>query len=181
MMPRSFLLASTLLLLACADDQLPDATFENTVDVFTLASLEGTPVHLPSAFSVADDRTVRTDVSAAFDFVYLLGDDGTNYLVPLDALGLGGRTSNPGLQKITTTFETMVSPPSEGYVTDDSVVVAVGDVIVARSRIVCNLGVPQYGKLEILSFNAASRTVEFKALSNINCGYRSLITGTPSD
>jgi hypothetical protein len=178
---RSIALFIALGTVACADDQLADASFANTVDTFTIGDLEGTPIHIPSAYSVPDDRAIRTDVTGAFDFVYVLGDDGAHYLVPLDALGLGGRTSNPGLLTSTSTFDALTNPPSEGYLTDDSVSVAVGDVIVARSRIVCGLGVPQYARIEILSFDDLARTIRFRSLANINCGYRSLVTGIPTD
>lgn len=175
--PRA-LLALAVLATACGGNQLGDAFFENTVDTLTIASLEGTPVASPSAYSIPDDRLVRPDLTTGFDFVYLVRD-GRQLLIPLDALGLGGRGSNPGLQPATTSFDAIVDPPTSGYVSDDSVAVAVGDVLVARSRVSCILSVPQYAKLEILAIDPVARTMTFRVLANTNCGYRQLGPGIP--
>lgn len=177
---RPLLVAAVLGLAACADDQLPDAVFDNNEDVFTLGALNGTPVSIPSAFSIPDDIVVRTDQTSAFDFAYVR--DGTrSLLVPLDALGLGGRTSNPGLQRATTGYDNITDPPSDGYITTDSLAVAVGDVIIARSRPACYLGVPHYAKLQVQAIDANAGTLTFRAVANVNCGYRSLAPGIPSD
>jgi hypothetical protein len=175
---RTLLAIAVVLLAACADDDLPEPNFQNAVETFTLGSLTSTPVTLPSAYSIPDNQVVRTDQSAGFDFAYVRVE-GRDLLVPLDALGLGGRTSNPGLQKITQSFDLMVDPPTDGYVTSDSIAVAVGDVIVARSRVACYLGVPQYAKLQVKSINSAAGTLTFDAVANVNCGYRSLALGLP--
>ena len=175
---RTALAAALLVLSACADDNLPDAVFQNAVTTFTLGSLTATPVVVPSAYSIPDNRVVRTDQSASFDFVYVQDAD-RNLLVPLDALGLGGRTSNPGLQRTSLSFDALVDPPSDGYLTTDSLEVSVGDVIVARSRLACSLGVPQYAKLQVTSIDATAGTLTFDAVANVNCGYRSLALGLP--
>lgn len=179
-MTRRWCLAvATLAVAACGDLQLPDAVYENTVDTLTLGSLTGLPVSIPAAYAITDDRVVRTDQSSAFDFAYLLQGD-RHLLLPLDAIGLGARTSNPGLQTSSLAFDALLDPPSDGYVTDDSVEVAVGDVLVARSRLACYLGVPEYAKLQILGFDDQAGTVTFQVLANVNCGYRSLVLGIPN-
>ena len=43
--------------------------------------------------------------------------------------------------------------------------------------LVCTIGVPEYAKLEILSF--ADSTVTFKVLANKNCGFKGLEPGIP--
>jgi hypothetical protein len=49
-----------------------------------------------------------------------------------------------------------------------------------RSRVLCSsLGVPYYGKLEILSFQDS--TVTFKVLTDLNCGFRDLNVGLPEN
>lgn len=176
-------IAILVLLLAatgCADDGLFDPAFENSVDTLTIGSIVGTPISTPSAYSITEDRLVRTDQTAGFDFVYLLKDD-NHFLLPLDAIGLGGRSSNPGLQKSTIGFDDIIDPPSNGYVTADSMAVKVGDVLVARSRIFCGLGVPAYAKLEILSFDDPAATMTFRVLADVNCGYRQLAPGLPKN
>src|SRR5690349_19878980 len=142
---RTLLAVAVVLLAACADDDLPEPNFQNAVETFTLGSLTSTPVTIPSAFSIPDNQVVRTDQSNSFDFAYVRVDN-RDLLVPLDALGLGGRTSNPGLQQSAQGFDVVVDPPTDGYLTSDSLEVEVGDVIIARSRVACYLGVPQYAK-----------------------------------
>ncbi len=176
---RTALLFLSTLTVACGDNRLGDAFFENTADTLTISSIEGTPVSASSAYSVSEDRLVRTDLTTNFDFVYFF-DGGRHLLLPLDVVGLGGRSSNPGLQLSTAAFDAIVNPPSGGYITDDSVAVSVGSIIVARSRIACSLSVPQYGKMEILGFDDLARTMTFRVVANTNCGFRELGPGFPA-
>lgn len=175
---RALLAVMAVLSAACADDELPEPNFENVVTTFTVGSLLTSPVIMPSAYSIPDNQVVRTDQTAGFDFAYLRVDD-RDLLVPLNAMGLGGRTSNPGLLTSSVSFDLMVDPPTDGYITADSIEVSVGDVLVARSRIACSFGVPQYAKLLVKSINPAAGTLTFDAVANINCGYRSLALGLP--
>lgn len=176
---RSLLAVAVVVLSACASDELSEPSYENAISTFTLGSLNSTPVVMPSAFSVSDNRVVRTDQSSSFDFAYL-HLDGRHLLVPLDAIGLGSRNANPGLQLATQSFDLVVDPPSDGYLTTDSLEVHVGDVIVARSRIACtSLGVPQYAKLLITGISSGESALTFDAVANVNCGYRSLALGLP--
>jgi hypothetical protein len=176
---RSFLPLCLLVLAACGDELFP-ASFENFEDEVELGALFGTAPPIPSAYSIADARTVRTDLSASFDFAYVMDAAGKHFLVPIDALGLGSSSSNPGLLKSTDAFASITSAPSDGYVTSDSLEVAVGDVLVGRSRLACFLGVPQYAKIEVLAIDAPNKTIRLKVLANINCGYRSLSPGIPT-
>ena len=58
--------------------------------------------------------------------------------------------------------------------------IAVGERYVVRSRVVCtSLGVPNYGKLEILSFQDS--TVTFQVLADLNCGFKDLVPGLPDN
>ena len=177
---RTLAFAALAAVTGCSDLNLPDPAFANAVDTVTLGSATSPPVHLASAYSIPDNRVVRTDQSSAFDFVYLRAG-GRRLLVPLAALGLGARSANPGLQQSTVGFDALVDPPNDGYVTSDSLAVAVGDVVVARSRVVCFLGVPQYAKLEVLGFDDAAGTMRFRVVANVNCGYRSLALGLPDE
>ena len=178
---RHAVLALTLLTAACSDNLLPDAIFPNTIDTLTLGSVHDTPVPIPSAYSIAEARAVRTDLSASFDFVYLRSVDGRDLLLPLDAVGLGTRNTEPGLQHSTLSFDALVDPPNSGYIWSDSLEVSVGDVLVGRSRICFALSVPHYAKLEILALDPAARTITFRVVANQNCGYRNLGPGVPED
>jgi hypothetical protein len=179
-MERALLTFAVVGLAACSDLNLPDAVFPNVVDTLTLSSIIDTPVNEPSAYSIPDRRLVRTDLTSSFDFAYIR-DGSRNLLVPLDGFDLGGRSSNPGLQASTLDFGAIVDPPNNGYATTDSLALAVGDVVIARSRVACFLGVPQYAKLEVLSFDATRRTMTFRVVANTNCGYRSLALGIPRE
>lgn len=176
-----YLLAVAIAAAACSGNQLYPAQLANAVDTVTLGALNGADLRWPAAYSVADGLPIRTDQSAAFDFVYTIDRAGRHVLLPLQVLGLGSSGStDPGLQKVTVTFDNLASAPSSGYLPSDTLPIAVGDVIAARSRIACSLGVPEYAKLQILSFDDAQRTMKMQVLANVNCGYRSLTTGVPT-
>lgn len=181
MTPRLPLLCLVLALAACGDDQLPDASATNIVDTVTLGAIHGAALTDPAAFSFTTGFPVRTDLTAAFDFAYDIIPGKGPVLLPLAALGLGGTGVNPGLQFRTEGFDGIKDAPTDGWRTTDTLGIQVGTVLAGRSRISCYLGVPQYGKLEVLSFDDVRKTVRLKVLSNINCGYRSLEPGIPED
>jgi len=98
----------------------------------------------------------------------------------LAARGISTTAANPGLQAQTKTFDEITRAPSNGYTADSAVPIHVGDRYAVRSRVVCtSLGVPLYGKLEILSFQDS--TVTFKVLTDLNCGFRDLNPGLPKN
>src|SRR5688500_17091224 len=93
---------AALVLAACGDpNELPDAQIANIVDTVTISALTGTPIRLPSAYSIADPVSVRTDLSAQFDFAFdILASNGAPVFLPRSALGFpleGGL--QPGLQR----------------------------------------------------------------------------------
>jgi hypothetical protein len=166
---------------ACGDeDSLPDPTSENIVDTVTVGSLTDTPITTASGFSVGAGA-VRTDLDPGFDFAYDIEgppETGRKVMVPRAVLGITSPgTAEPGVMRQEAAFDDIDVAPSNGYVTDSAVAVALGEVYVVRSRVVCDLGVPIYAKLEIISFEDNSLVV--KRLKNINCGYRSLEPGLP--
>jgi hypothetical protein len=176
---RTFSVLLALALAAGCNDatSLPDATRSNVVDTLTLGALEGTPIQTPSAYSVATG-TVRTDQTTEFEFAYNVEASGRRVLLPRKVLGLTAISGvEPGLQASTTTFDEMIVAPSNGYVTDSAVAAELGQRWFVRSRVICTIGVPQYAKIEILSFEDS--TVTFKVLADNNCGYKGLEPGFP--
>jgi hypothetical protein len=167
--------------IACSDSNgLPDATIENIERTDTLWALVGTPVTTPSGYSVDGARRVRTDLFVDFDFAYNVGPAGEQVFLPRAALGIDtANAAKPGFQLRSESFEAITLAPSNGYITDVAVPIAVGQRYVVRSRITCQIGVPKYAKLEILSFDAATRIVSFRILTNDNCGFKSLEPGLP--
>jgi hypothetical protein len=169
--------------LACNSNGLAPAIFTNVVDTVTIGALVGTPITVPSAFSVSDSRAVRSDQTSAFDFAFNIDQGGHPVFLPLAVIGLVPKTSAaPGLRTTTLAFADIVSAQSDGYITQDTVHIAVGDRFFLRSRIACGLlGVPEYGKLEVLAVDESARTVTFQVLTNNNCGYRDLTPGLPDN
>ncbi|HEV2084701.1 MAG TPA: hypothetical protein VGR09_06440 [Gemmatimonadales bacterium] len=167
---------------ACSDSTgLPPATLTNVERADTLYSLIGTPVATPSGYALDGGRRVRTDQTDAFDFAYNVEPDGRHVFIPRAALGIDTtNTANPGFQARTETFEAIRAAPSNSYVTDQVVPIAIGDRYVVRSRVTCSIGVPKYAKLEIVNFDDVAKTVSFRILIDDNCGFRGLEPGLPN-
>ena len=174
------------LAIACSDDLLGTPSSVNAIDTVTLGSLEGTPISVASGYniSVGAVRTDDPNTGANFEFAYdvrRLGD-GTYQRVFLPRAVLVGSTTtaDPGLQRQSKTFDEITRAASNGYTADSAVPIQVGETYLVRSRVVCaNLGVPLYGKLEILNFQDS--TVTFKVLTDLNCGFRDLNVGLPKN
>jgi hypothetical protein len=168
-------------LTACGDeDSLPDPTTRNIVDTVTVGSLTDTPITTASGFSVSGGA-IRTDVDPGFDFAYDIEgppETGRKVILPRAVLGItSSGTAEPGVMRREEAFDAIDVAPSNGYVTDSAVTVALGEVYVVRSRVVCQLGVPLYAKVEIIAFE--DNSLVLKRLKNVNCGYRSLAPGLP--
>jgi hypothetical protein len=179
-------LAIALLVAACGQDaQLAPASVPNVVDTIVLGALKSSPISVPSAYSVADGNAVRTDLTSAFDFAYDVDSTGRHVFLTLEVLRLSNtQGAGPGLQFSPVPFNEILDAPTNGWITADTIVVDSGSVLTLRSRIVCaGLGVPLYGKLEVLSIDdtPGDRTITFAALANENCGYKSLTPGLPRD
>jgi len=171
-------------LAACTDpNQLAKATLENRVDTLTLYSLATAPLNQPSAYSLTAGTAVRTwDVGTNFDFAYSTNSAGKSVFLTLDLLGLASSSSvKPGLIRATSSFDQMTKAPLDGYVTSDTILVAEQDLFFLRTGITtCHaLGVPLYGKLEVLDIDSVAQSVKFRVLSDQNCGYRGLGLGIP--
>ena len=166
---------------ACSDnDNLPDPTQENFVDTVTVGSLTDTPITTASGFSVGSGA-IRTDLSPDFDFAYDIQGDpatGTRVILPRAALGIdSGNSAEPGVMRRDEAFDAIEAAPSNGYVTDEAVPVALGERYIVRSRVRCNIGVPVYAKVEIIGLE--DNSLVLKVLANTNCGYRGLEPGFP--
>ena len=168
---------------ACNGNPLGNATLANVVDTIVLGALVGTGFTVPSAFAIASSTAIRTDQTSSFDFAYNIEPDGQRVFLPAAALGISNSTGlQPGLLLSDQTFSEITQAPLNGYVSLDTLTIAVGQVYVARSSIVCTtLGVPVYAKLQVLSFDDADREVTFQVLANRNCGFRDLEPGLPGN
>jgi hypothetical protein len=183
-MPTIRALALVLALCAAAgcgdDDSLPEPTRSNVVDTVTVGSLTDTPVTTASGFSVSIGP-IRTDLDPSFDFAYDIQgppETGQSVILPRAALGItSGSAAEPGVMRRDEAFDDIEAAPSNGYITEEAVPVALGERYIVRSRIVCDIGVPVYAKIEIIGLEDNSLTL--KVLANVNCGYRGLEPGFP--
>lgn len=174
-------LAAAVALAACGDpNALPDPQTPNVVDTISISALTNTDIQLPSALSLPGPRSVRTDLSADFDFAFDFRG-ATPVFLPRAALNFPASGLQPGLQRPGVAFADIKEGLINGYTTRDTLQLAVGDVFVARSRVACSaLNVAIYGKLRILEIDPAARTVTFEVLADQNCGYVGLEPGLPN-
>ncbi|MGH7628867.1 MAG: hypothetical protein ACREOF_05680 [Gemmatimonadales bacterium] len=179
-----YVLLVPVALAAGCDSGLGTAVIENRVDTVLIGALVGTPISVPSAYGISPGVAgpVRTDQTSQFDFAYNILPDGRRVLLPRAALGLTSPSAEPGLQASEDGFDAINEAPLNGYLTLDTIEVAVGHRYIVRSRVACtSIGVPLYGKIEILAVDDVDRRLTFRALANTNCGFRSLQPGLPED
>ncbi|MEK7379811.1 MAG: hypothetical protein AAB075_02230 [Gemmatimonadota bacterium] len=170
-------------LLACGDpNQLPPANFQNVVDTLTVYALSGTEVWRPSGYAATEFRVVRLDQTNSADFAFDIR--GTQpVLLPAQAIGQpGSRSLSPGLLNTPLVFDEITYAENSGYNSVDTVHAAVGQSFYLRARAVpsCFLGTPTYAKLEVLAIDDQARTMTFRVLVNLNCGYKGLEPGLPT-
>jgi len=168
---------------ACsATYSLPPAASAPDTATVTLWALTGTPLALPSAYSMLPSPigpdVVFTDRTSAFDFAFDIQVDSTHdtsaVLLPRGAVGL---TIDGGLQITQQPYDSITFAPNSGYQDSLPVKVAVGTVVLAASRSeTCNFSYvyPLYGKIRVTAIDLVARSVTFNILVDPDCGYRSL-------
>jgi hypothetical protein len=181
---RFLLLVAFAILAGCSDpNELAKAGLENKVDTLTLYSLATGPLGMPSAYSLSAGAAVRTwDVGTNFEFAYNVDAAGKSVFLTTDVLGLASPSSlKPGVLRSTLSFDGMAKAPLNGYVSSDTIFIAEQDRFFLRTAIsTCSsLGVPLYGKLEVLDIDSVAQTVTIRVLADQNCGYRGLGLGIP--
>ena len=150
----------------------------------TLGSLEGTPISTPSGYRISTGP-VRTDQTVDFEFAYNVRqlDDGSYQRVFLPRAALGLTSTNqadPGLQRRERELRRhhqraqqrvrgRFRRPGRSWASDTWSARAWSAAI----------GVPLYGKLQILSFQDS--TVTFQVLTDQNCGFKDLLPGLPKN
>jgi len=165
--------------------QLPDATNLNVVDTVQVFALNGTAIGTASAFDVVSGLVTRPEMQEQYDFAFDVDSANRALLLPGNLSGL--RNSSAGLQESATSFDEIVRAPVDDYVTDTALVLNMGTVFLARSRSTdsfCSAyvgSIPRYGKFEVIELDLTARTVTFKFLVNLNCGYRDLMPGLPEN
>jgi len=167
----------------CGDAlSLLPASQENKVDTVVVFAANGTGITQPSGYSIVSRSRIRLDQGNTFDFIYYINSEGRHFFLPVAAIASTGRTTgNAGFQKTDTPFEDILIAQQLGYITNDSIPITPGQTFYARSTVsqACDLGIPFYAKVQVLSIDDVHRGVSFRILSNVNCGYRGLQTGIP--
>ena len=157
------LLSAFVVVAACSDpNALPRAYLANQIDTLTLASLERGAVSQPNAYSLNLRSGVRTwEVGINFEFVFSMDLQDKTAFLPVALLGSGGNIAvKPGLLRSTAEWDAMTKAPLNGYITLDTVPIAELDRFYLRTAVSClGLGVPLYGKLEVLDIDTAAATV----------------------
>ncbi|MEP6572161.1 MAG: hypothetical protein ABJD11_05675 [Gemmatimonadota bacterium] len=169
---------------ACSNpNALAPPSLANVVDTIVLTATRDSSLQAPNAFSITNSTAVRSYQTVSFEFAYDITPAGQPVILPLAVLGLSPGTGlKPGLLLTATAFDAITVAPANGYVTTDTIPIAVGQTYFLRSRQLCStLGLPEYGKIAIDSLDPVLHTVRFRALMNENCGYRSLLTGLPKN
>jgi hypothetical protein len=181
---RSIPVLLLALLAGCNDpNAIPNATIPNVLDTVTLWSLDGGPLDKPTAYSLNSRRGVRTwEAGNNYEFIYTVDPAGRSYLLPLQLAVPGNPDAvHPGLKPAAGPFDQMTKAPQNNYITEDSVPAAEGQFYYLRTGVnTCSgLGVPLYGKLELLDIDTALQTITFRTVVDQNCGYRGLRLGIP--
>lgn len=177
-------LAVAAALAGCGDPlSLLPAAIQNREDTVKIWAATQTPIHLPSGYIIAGRSRIRLDQVSTFDFVYDISPQGRRVLLPLAALvQVQGTAGTPGLQTTSTPYPSITLAEQLGYVVKDSVDAVLRQVYYVRSTLdgSCPLGIPYYAKMEILGFDPDERSMTFRILTDINCGYRGLQPGLPT-
>jgi hypothetical protein len=179
---RPLLVLSLAAVAACGDiSGLGRAGITNVVDsLVSLYALTGTPPSTPSGYSLDRAAVVRTSETSFFDFAFEIDSLGRAVLLPTGPLRLG---RGSGIQLTDTEFDSIKVAPAGGYQLDSAVVVTAGDVAIVQSRpssCIPGLVIHFYAKLQVLAIDSVARRLDFKILTDSNCGYRGLEPGLPT-
>jgi hypothetical protein len=187
--PVRFLMIIAAALAGCNDPfAILPASINNRVDTVEMFAVNGTPLSKPSGYVIAIRSPIRLGLDQAafnFDFLYRIDPTAGPQFVPYSAIApqspdqtASGRS---GFLATAEQFAAIEEAQQVGYVVDQPLDLEVGRVFYARSALPngCFLLIPYYAKIEVLSFDSATRSVKFQILANINCGYRGLEPGLP--
>ncbi len=177
-----------IVLNACGNVASLKATLPTTVDTLSLWALSGTPPSYPSAISIVARQIVRVDGFAAFDIAFDIDAKGKTVVYPVKLVVASPSGSRQiGMQKVSGTFDQVLTAPSSGFETDSSLVMAPGEVLAIESPHnvsgdVCQFAVSPnlYAKIGLDSVNLATRIIYLRMGFDPNCGFRSFATGIPT-
>ena len=186
--PRALLVAAVAIAIvsACDDPTGIRPSSNNLETELQVYAMNGTPIALPAAVAVRSGRAVRIDAAFRFDLAFDINASG---LVQVFAQRLVASelaaTHRVGLQTRLATFDEVTRAPTSGYVYDSLLTLGPGQlVLVDVLDASCSgsfLGTNVRAKLRVDSVNTSTRSIFLHVLVNPNCGFRSLVQGTPKD
>ena len=156
---------------------------DNVLTTFTASAVTGTPPNAPSAINFEGRAITRVDGNLNFDVAFDIDAQNRPVLLPLAVVGTpvtGNRIV--GLQKLPGLFDSVSEAPKSGYTFDTAMVVTPGQAVAVQAQqSVCALSLTPYvfAKMVIDSIHVTTRQLFGRATINLNCGFRSLILGTP--
>lgn len=180
---------AALAISACSDSLGLKATMPTQTDSFIVYALTGTPATYPSTYIAAARAVGVIDGNGNFDVAFDINSEGKVVLYPM-RLVVSPITPfrDIGLLKGAGTFESIERAPATGYVTEQTVVLASGEVAILQTprntgTDVCAYGISPYifAKIGIDSVDLKDRSIFFKSTVNPNCGFHSFKTGIPTD
>jgi hypothetical protein len=174
---RSALVFLAAVLSAACGDSTGFTDWDPTPDSVTLYSASRPELlGQPSAFNVTDLTVVRVEAPAAvgnWDFVLT----GTNQLQLTPAGAFGGQTSKAALIAVPgKTLDQVTEAPSDtSLYSYQSAPIAPGNVFILRTRkVACSFSTAShYGKLQVVSVDAAQGSAKFVVVRNPYCDDRS--------
>ena len=173
----------------CGDPTAVKAQFDNQdVPNLTLYALNGTNASLPSAIQVRSLTTARVDANFNFDIAFDLDASGQVLVYPVKAVAAQFVAAHRvGLVASDKSFDESTRAPTSGYKYDSVAVAPIGktffvDIIDQTSCSVFSiLGQNIRSKFMVDSAKLDTRQVFVHLFVNQNCGFRSLVKGTPKD
>jgi hypothetical protein len=178
---RILAVALAVVVVACGDVTRAKATFTNASSSFTAYALTGAPAIVPTAASFLGGPT-HADARFAFDVAFDIDTvTGSPVIYPFRSLAshLAASNRRVGLQRVSGTFESVLTAPDTGYDTLKVQVVAPGTVLAAEINdfVTCANsfgGQTLFGKLVVDSIDRPTKRLFVRTLIDPNCGYHSL-------
>lgn len=186
---RPVALLAAVAISACSDSLGLKASQGNETDSFLVYALTGTPASYPTTYIAAARSVGVIGGEGNFDIAFDIDAVGKVVVYPM-RLVVSPITPfrDVGLLKGTGTFDAITRAPSTGYLTDKSVTLAPGEVVILQTarntgNDVCLYGISPYifAKIGIDSVKLSNRSIYFRSTVNPNCGFHSFMPGIPAD
>jgi len=169
---------------ACDGTNDPIARFDTVTYRPALYALNGSPIGAPTAINTAIGSGVRPDAAYDFDVAFDLDSQNRPVLYTQRSIGrpVGGAGRQVSLQPVVEAFDDLERAPETRWVSDSVLTLTVGEVAAVRVvSVLCQFDLSPYvfTKVVVDSIHVPSRRMWVTALTNPNCGFRSLQPGRP--